>query len=650
MRQKNNPTRAQKLQPKVAPKVIAKQPQFKFASIATPNFWWEKVSNQYIIVFLLAFIVYGNTMLNEYALDDVMVFTNNAHVQKGIAGIGKLITKDSFHGFIGDQNDLPGGRWRPLSLITFALEVQFFKSNTAVSHFINVLIYALTGIFLIRFLRKHLFPEQLILPLIISAIYILHPIHTEAIANIKSRDELLSFLLLVLTMDHALDYVKGTGTAKSFLKAMVFFALACLAKENVLMFIFILPLTFYFFANMELMASVKKSVPFYVLIGLYLVIRTSVTSSNVDAPITEITNAYFLYATPIQAFATKILCLGIYFKLLFFPYPLSSDYSFSQIPYVDFTSIWVILTLLAYGVMFYFGVKLFKKRSLISYCIWFYLFSMFIVSNFVVDIGAALGERFEYQASLAFAILLGYFLYQAYQKIAINAMAKKIVFATFTLIIVSGTSAYCIHRNAQWKNNNTLFLRDVLVNPNSAKTNLAAGISLINLEPEFKDFKTKKVLVDKAIKYLNRALEIHPIYVDAFINMGVAYSRINEIETAEIYWTKGKNLNPRHPKFAEIGNALSGMYLNKAVVSANQKNYKDAFRFINKSVSYNPNSYDIWYNYAGMHYSVANYDSSAIGFTNALRLNPNSADAKKGLEASNFMIQQKQALAKQQQK
>ncbi len=123
MRQKNNQTRAQKIQAKPLAKVVAKQPQFKFASIATPNFWWEKLSNQYIIVFLLAFIVYGNTLLNEYALDDVMVFTNNAHVQKGMAGIGKLITKDSFHGFIGGQNDLPGGRWRPLSLITFALEV-----------------------------------------------------------------------------------------------------------------------------------------------------------------------------------------------------------------------------------------------------------------------------------------------------------------------------------------------------------------------------------------------------------------------------------------------------------------------------------------------------------------------------------------------
>jgi hypothetical protein len=56
-----------------------------------------------------------------------------------IGKIGKILSKESFAGFFGEQqNLLVGGRYRPLSLVTFAIEKGLFGQNAALSHFINL--------------------------------------------------------------------------------------------------------------------------------------------------------------------------------------------------------------------------------------------------------------------------------------------------------------------------------------------------------------------------------------------------------------------------------------------------------------------------------------------------------------------------------
>ena len=105
-----------------------------------------------IVIFAFAFIIYANSLGNKYALDDKMTFWKNEFVQNGTSGIKDILTYDSMVGMFGkDTKELEGGRYRPLSLITFAFEVEFFgtettntsakepfKGNPGISHFINI--------------------------------------------------------------------------------------------------------------------------------------------------------------------------------------------------------------------------------------------------------------------------------------------------------------------------------------------------------------------------------------------------------------------------------------------------------------------------------------------------------------------------------
>src|ERR1017187_8512399 len=109
----------------------------------------------YWLLLAIAMVVYGNSIFNNYALDDAMVITENAFTQKGISGIKDILTADTFFGFFKENtNNVAGGRYRPLSLVTFALEYQFFGLSPHFSHFINILLFGLCGIGIFIFIKK----------------------------------------------------------------------------------------------------------------------------------------------------------------------------------------------------------------------------------------------------------------------------------------------------------------------------------------------------------------------------------------------------------------------------------------------------------------------------------------------------------------
>jgi hypothetical protein len=96
-----------------------------------------------LLVFLTGFLLFSNTINHEYVLDDTGAIEQNLNVQAGLKGIPKILTMD-----LWEFSDVKLGYYRPLSLITFAIEIEFFGNAPHVSHFNNVLIFALSGVFL----------------------------------------------------------------------------------------------------------------------------------------------------------------------------------------------------------------------------------------------------------------------------------------------------------------------------------------------------------------------------------------------------------------------------------------------------------------------------------------------------------------------
>ncbi len=603
--------------------------------------WYEQPNLLAIILAVIAGVLYVVTLQNEWALDDVISITRNSFTQKGFAGISDLLSKDSFVGFIGSASDLPGGRWRPLALISFATEIEIVgwkKTANAnnfglahIMHFNNVILYAAISYLLFQLLYRHI-TKKVWPSVIISLLFIVHPIHSEVVANIKSRDELLSWFFLLLTLIFALEWKNKEKIIFLALSTTLFF-LALLSKENGVTFIAILPITFFCFTKMKWKNSFIATTPFIAIVFFYITLRFSIIGF-VHKEIAEVMNSPYLYATPLEAFATKIFVLGKYILMLFLPLNLNYDYSYNQIPYTSFSDWRVLLSIAVQLVLLVYAFKEIGKKSLIAYGILFYFFSVFIVSNLVVDTGGVMGERFVFQASFGFLIAIVAVISLLIKKIIIDEKVFKPVIVGVLMVIVIPCSYKTYSRNKEWKNDKTLFIKDVIINPNSARTNNGAGTSYIFLGDEAKDSALKKACYDSSVYLLKKALRIHPKYIDPYLNLGVAYNRKKMVDSAEYYWNKARALQPQNPQLGEFDKVLVVDFLSKASVDYIKGDTAQAINDYRKAVKYGSKDFKTLYNLAGIYFTVRQYDSARIYFNKTLVLKPNHPDA---LRAINFM-------------
>src|SRR5947207_3331207 len=128
-KQKLKPAQAVKPQAAVAEAPPQVSIPDKFREALPKSFsWLLEFKAQAIIVAALAVIFYANSFSNEYAHDDGIVIVKNEYVLEGFAGIKGILTKDAYDSYyrqLNTTNQLKGGRYRPLSIITFAIEQQF---------------------------------------------------------------------------------------------------------------------------------------------------------------------------------------------------------------------------------------------------------------------------------------------------------------------------------------------------------------------------------------------------------------------------------------------------------------------------------------------------------------------------------------------
>ncbi len=498
----------------------------------------------YWFIFAITFIVYGNTVLSDYAVDDAIVITNNDYTLQGFRGIPKIFTTDLFVGFFkGNTNNVAGGRYRPLSLLTFAIEVQFFGQNPHISHFFNVLFFAFCGIGVYLFIKKILASTHLKLlehsaiPLITTLLYITHPVHTEAVSSIKGRDEIFSLLFSIFSAIYFLKYIDEGRKLKDVLIGTGLFFLGLISKENSIMFIIIIPLTLYYFRTVTMKDYGMILVPTFIVTVIFVAIRAKFTPSGINAQIPEIMNNPFVDATDIQKYCTIIYTVGRYFLLMVFPHPLTSDYYFNQIPLKSFSDVGTIasaLLIIGLGVIV---VMQFRKKTILSWSIIFFFVMFALVSNVAFPIGTTMSERFVFIPSLGFCFVIAYYLNmlatRAFPKPIINRSYQDILPdwaivdykpTFYILLVVLGLySIKTMARNRDWKDNTTLFFTDVQVSTESAKINNACGGTLVDAGKVLKDPKHRLDTINMAKPYLKKAIKVNPKYTEAWLLLGNAY-------------------------------------------------------------------------------------------------------------------------------
>ncbi len=476
----------------------------------------------HLLLFLIPFVLYYQSTSFGYVLDDIIVLSENNFVKQGIDGIDDIFTTESFTGFLGSQKDLVvGARYRPLSIATFALEYEFLELNPKVSHFINIILYALTGLLLFillsALLKKRNIKWYVSIPFMASLLFILHPLHTEVVANIKSRDEILVVLFSLGALWFAYKYVQS-GKKYALWLAPLIFLFAVFSKENALTFLAVVPVTLYYFTEASWKKIFKATLPLLAVALIFLFVRYEVIGYFLDNGKggTTLMNNPFLGMDSGQKFATAFFTLGLYIKLLIFPHPLTHDYYPYQIPIMNWGDWEVILSVLIYVFLLLVAIRSFKKTGLVGWAILFYLLTLSIVSNLPFTIGTFMNERFMYLPSIGFVVVLSYYLVEKLPSL-ISKTPKIRTWSGLALagLVIMGYSFKTWDRVPAWESNYTLNLAASTVSVNSARANQYMAYSLYLKANETQNREEKKKLLDEATYFVDRALKIHPTYKDA---------------------------------------------------------------------------------------------------------------------------------------
>ena len=501
---------------------VSRKGKKKTGKTLFPAHFWRRWALPGLAVCALGLSLYLQTIRFDYNLDDKLVITQNEFTKKGLAGIPDLLFKESFSGFPGYNPDLiAGARYRPLSLVTFAIEYELFGLRPDISHFVNALLYALTLLVVLRVLVMFL-PAKgspwLSAAFAGAVLFALHPVHTEVVSNIKGRDELLALFFALGALYYSLRHAATRRRLPLASAAMLMF-LGLMSKENAITYMAVVPLAQFVLlrASWRTMMRTVAVLALPVLAYLWLRIEAVGYLFNPDAPVQSLMNNPFLEATLEERMATIIYTLGLYVKLLFFPHPLTHDYYPYHIPLMHWTDWQVWLSLVLYASMTWWALRTLPRRTVPSFAILYFLATLSIVSNILFPVGTFMNERFLYMPSLAFPLFFGWF---AFRQMPPWLARYQPAFAKWSPLLLSAAFALgfawkSLERIPAWRNEYTLNKAAIEVSKNSARANTFYAYTLYRMAVDTADIEAKRRLIAEAEPHVDKALSIYPQYSDA---------------------------------------------------------------------------------------------------------------------------------------
>ena len=509
---------------------------------ASPK-WFSKTSFWLkVLLFAFAFVLYGNTMKNGYSLDDLYVTYNNPMVKKGIKAIPEILSS-RYINLNAEEGGTMNFGYRPLTKAMFAVEHEFFGENPGASHFINILLYGLSLLLLFSILRRLMANFSIWFPFLITLLWAAHPLHTEVVASLKNREEILSFLFGLLALQSFLTYVSKNSWL-SLASGAAWFLLSIFTKPSTLPLLAAIPFTLFFFTN----ANVKNLILVtgsMILISVVAVLFVKLYLPSISRPMLYFENPLAFEKNFLLHVSTGMYGLLLYLKLLVYPHPLLFYYGYNTIPVVGFGNIWVILSLVLHIVLFAYAVLKLREKHILSFAILFYLIVISMYSNIVKPPAGIIAERFLYIASLGFSIAVVYLLFKLLKVSTDPADTGKQVWKVVLalLVILIPFTAKTVDRNKDWNSQISLFSHDIKYLGNSAKANFIYATTLkTEMIEEMEAGGNRNEMqprVEKIIGLLEQTVKVYPGYFEAWNSLGEMYTMMkNDNEKALEYFAR----------------------------------------------------------------------------------------------------------------
>jgi len=397
-------------------------------------------------VAVLAVLVFGNSLANDFAYDDEFVVEDRELVHD-LSNVPRLLTAEywpeSYH----------SGLYRPVTLLSFAVDWKFWSGRPVGFHLTNVLLHAAVSA-LVALLLLQLFPWWAALAG--GIVFAVHPVHTEAVANIVGRGELLAGLFTLLACLIYTRAVRNEGLSPGAIVLIaISYAFACFSKEvGVILpgLLIAIDLALVRDGRIDGFRSyVRTRLPLFTVLGAMLLLVLGIRWAVLGAPLEHQPAGAFALD---DSFPTRLFTMARvwprYLELCFFPTNLSADYSPAVILPTDrLTALGALGFLMILGIILL-AIASFRRTPEASMALAWAAVALLPVSNLLVVSEIVLAERTLYLPSVAVSMLAALLL------VGCTRARRTWVIVGLSLWIV-GFSVVTVRRNSVWHNTNSVF-------------------------------------------------------------------------------------------------------------------------------------------------------------------------------------------------
>lgn len=463
-----------------------------------------------IIFFLLISTLYANSILGAFLIDDTFLVRDNPFIENF----------SNFTSYFTSGTETFG---RPVRLLSFYLDTALFGKSTIVYHISNILYYTVFCV-LAYFFCQLLF-ENKYLSFMVTLIFIAHPLHTEGVAYISGRKDILGGLLSFASLICFIEYLKNRKRTYSLL-AFLFFLLAINAKETYA----ILPVLFLAigYYQGEQLKKHKALLGGLAIAALLFVLYVMFFRNRIFFD--------YLHIIPVYGnnqgvnFSTAIKISAYILYLAFFPFTLSADYTFNaikRITMLDFhffisLSVFLLCALAAY----YFR----QRRKEISFGFLWMLICLLPISQ-LVPYSEIISERSIIFLSFGACLIVGGFLIMLPKKYAVGLLGAILLIFSFTTI----------KQNRAWYDDLSLWSASVKQEPDCARAHYNLGCALA--EHNQLDAAEKELLSSLAINP-PELITVPDYSCDALVNLGNVYALLKKFPQAKATYQKALRCDP----------------------------------------------------------------------------------------------------------
>ncbi|XP_053082080.1 protein O-mannosyl-transferase TMTC1 isoform X4 [Acinonyx jubatus] len=602
-------------------------------------------------------LCYGRSLQGEFVHDDVWAIVNNPDVRPGAPLRWGIFTND-FWGK-GMAENTSHKSYRPLCVLTFKLNVFLTGMNPFYFHAVNVILHCLVTLVLMYTCDKAVFRNRR-LAFATALLFAVHPIHTEAVAGIVGRADVLAcllFLLAFLSYNRSVDQrhvgecFPPTVSPFFLLLSLLLGTCAMLVKETGIT-VFGVCLVYDLFSlshkqeksyltartNRNFLLTMRPFLKRATLVVTYVIVllyfRLWIMGGSMPL-FSEQDNPASFSPYILTRFLTYSYLLAFNVWLLLAPVTLCYDWQVGSIPLVE--TIWdtrnlatillaVVMTLLSLHCLAAFK-RLEHKEVLVG--LLFLVFPFIPASNLFFRVGFVVAERVLYMPSMGYCILFVHGLSKLCTWLN-RCGATTLTVSTVLLLLLFSWKT--VKQNEIWLSRESLFRSGVQTLPHNAKVHY-----------NYANFLKDQGRNLEAIYHYRTALRLYPRHASALNNLGTL---TRDTAEAKIYYQRALQLNPQHNRaLFNLGNLLKSQekkeeaitllkdsikygpefadaYSSLASLLAEQERFKEAEEIYQAGIKNCPDSSDLHNNYGVFLVDTGSPEKAVAHYQQAITLSP----------------------------